>query len=222
MAAAITVVLDESCAHLKDAVGAFAEVSVFSRKEGFRCASSVAAKQFHQELVANGIVGRAIYVAPSFAGFTALLVASEFPRSLGGLLLVDPSHPHQGPDALKILVDAPPSAELDRLRVLLAGFGGAWDRSCAEVAAIHPLGAVALHVMAGGKFDLMRELPEDIKTRLMRSRHAMLLGYCQLSSRASFEIVEAAGHDLAHQTPDAVIAAIKRLRETVERDEAPC
>lgn len=211
MSSPVTLVLDESCAHLNDSAAAFAPVEVFRRASGFRCESRVAATELRQLLVDRDILGRAIYVAPSFAGFTALLLADEDRGALRGILLIDPSHPRQGPEALRILADAADSPELERVRSLLRGFGPAWDQSCCEVAEIRDLGSLTLHVLAGGKFDLPCELPEDIQVRLMRSRHAMLSEYCALTRDGSFEVVEAAGHDIVRQASDAVLSAIQRM-----------
>lgn len=167
-------------------------------------------------LADRSLLGRAIYIAPSFAGFTALLAASRYPGSLAGILLVDPSHPLQGEVALRILADAPVTPELERLRSLLEGFGPAWEQSCREVAAIPELGNITLHVLAGGSFDLPYALPAAIKNRLVESRHALLSDYCRLSTRASFEIVNAAGHDMCGQAPEAVLSAIKRVLDATE------
>src|SRR5690554_5783140 len=106
-----TIVLDEGCAHLADSVKAFASVLVFRRTGGFRCTAIVAAEELRQTLADHSLLGRAIYIAPSFAGFTALLAASRYAGSLRGMLLLDPSHPRQGKEALQILADAPPSSE---------------------------------------------------------------------------------------------------------------
>ena len=213
-----TIVLDETSAHLEDAIKAFAPVLVFRRAAGFRCASSLAAEELHQTLADHSLLGRAIYVAPSYAGFTALLAASQHAASLRGVLLLDPSHPRQGEEALQILVDAPPSSELDRLRSFLSGFGPVWEDSCRAVSRIEGLGDLPILVLAGGRFDLVGDLPESVVAQLMKSRHAMLSEYCALSSRASFEIVRSAGHDISHQAPDAVLAAVKHLLKWAETE----
>lgn len=207
----VTIVLDEGCAHLEDAVSEFAPVLVFRRAGGFRSESKIAASELLKLLTDRSLLGRAIYVAPSFAGFTALLLANEHRDSLVGILLLDPSHPRQGPEAVRILAGAPAGPELERLRAFLAGFGPVWEQSCHEASQVRDLGDVALHVMAGGRFDLIRELPEEFMVRLVHSRHSMLVEYCKLSSQASFEVVRTAGHDLVHQAPEVVLSAIKRM-----------
>jgi pimeloyl-ACP methyl ester carboxylesterase len=221
MNSTFTVVLDESCAHLEDTVAALAPVEVFRRADGFRIESTIAAAELRQLLDDRGILGRAFYIAPSFAGFTALLLASEHPGSLAGILLVDPSHPRQGSDALQILADAPATTELERMRSLLAGFGPAWEQSCRAVAEIRNLGDLTLRVLAGGKFDLVCELPEEFQVRLIRSRHAMLSEYCTLSRDATLEVVETAGHDIARQAPEAVLSAVRRILSTKNEKPIP-
>lgn len=205
------VVLDESCDHLKDAVAEFARVEVFYRKGGFLCRSSTAAEELQRKLIDCCLLGRAIYVAPSFAGFTGLLIANQYMNSLIGLVLVDPSHPRQGEESLRILRDVAPSRERERLCALLAGFGTIWEESCREASAVTSLGEIELSVLAGGKFDLSQELPEDIQLRLMQSRHAMLSEYSTLSSKGVFEIVPSAGHNICRDAPESVISAIIRV-----------
>lgn len=211
MPSAITVVLDESCASLKDAVADFAPVEVFRRSGGFLSDARTAAEELHQMLADRFLLGRAIYVAPSFAGFTALLAASRYHGSFAGIVLLDPSHPRQGEEALRILRDVPPSPELERLRALLAGFGPVWEQSCRDVSAVGSLGDLELCVLVGGKFDLGCQLPEDIQLRLIQGRHAMLSEYHALSSKSAFEVVKSAGHDLCRDTPEIVIRAIKHV-----------
>lgn len=212
MNAPSVVVLDENCANLAARVELHAPTMIFRRSRGFLCESSVAAEELRGILSAHGWLGRALYVAPSFAGFTALLLAARDQAALAAVVLLDPSHPRQSSDALEVLADAPPSPGLEALRSLVKGFGPAWDRSCEEVSAITTLGDLPLHVLAAGRFDLSAaQLPETIEQRLLGNRHAMLAEYCRLSTRATFTRVEAAGHDLARLAPEAVLASIRSL-----------
>ncbi|HEY0946794.1 MAG TPA: hypothetical protein VGD81_16050 [Opitutaceae bacterium] len=174
----------------------------------------MAAAELRQLLVDESLWGRAVYVAPSFAGFTGLLVGSNYAGALVGLLLLDPSHPRQGAEALRILADAPPGPHVEKLRAFLAGFGPVWEQSCRDVTGIRWLGSLHLRVLAAGRFDLVEELPEGIKGRLMHSRHQMLSEYCALGPRASLEVVADAGRDISHQAADVVVLAIKRMLET--------
>ncbi|HEX2101415.1 MAG TPA: hypothetical protein VHF69_12160 [Candidatus Synoicihabitans sp.] len=204
------VILDESCAHLRGPVAGFSDVSVFRRANGFRTSALIAArelKDFADELGAT----EALYIAPSFAAYTGLILASERDSPLVGLLLIDPSHPRQGPEAVRILADATDDPEVERLRTLLAGFGPTWDESCDAVSRIHRLDRSAVHVLAGDQFDLLPSLPAELKLRLIQNRQAMLAEYCHLSPRSRFRVVGGAGHDVCHDAPEAVIAAIRRL-----------
>jgi len=108
----ITIVLDESCAHLRDAVAQLAPVKVFQRSSGFLAKSRTAVAELQRMLTEFSLVGRAIYVAQSFGCFTALLHANQYRNALLGILLLDPSHPRQGSEALRILADAPSNPEV--------------------------------------------------------------------------------------------------------------
>ena len=214
----ITIVLDESCAHLRSAVAELAPVQVFQRTSGFLERSRIAARELQQLLTEHSLLGRAIYVSQSFGCFTALLHAYEYREVLLGILLLDPSHPRQGPEALRILSDAPSNSEVERLRSLLAGFGPAWEESCREVSELRDLGDISLHVLAGARFDLISDLPNVIKEQLIQSRHTMLAEYCRLSTNSTFVLIDSAGHDISHQSPDAVLSAIKRILDAKESE----
>lgn len=207
-----TIVLDESCAQLEADINPWAPTLIFRRTQGFLAKADLAARELHDLLRQRALLQHAIYVAPSFAAFTGLLVADRHPGALAGLLLVEPSHPRQGTEALRILANAPTGPETERLRHFLAGFGPAWDGSCGNVSTISHLGDLPLHVLAGGLFDLPFKLPLEFQQRLVANRQALLQEYCQLSSRASFEIIAAAGHAICQQMPDVVIAAIRQMR----------
>ncbi|MFT3869837.1 MAG: hypothetical protein QM715_15410 [Nibricoccus sp.] len=211
-----TVVLDESCAHLQEAVARFAAVRVFKRSTGFHCDSKAAATELHQLLVDENLHGRAVYVAPSFAGFTALLHAGQYPGALAAVLLLDPSHPRQGDEAIAILESAPPSSERECLTLFFSGFGPAWVRSCREVAKLKYIGKTQLHVFAAGRFDLSTRLPQNIQSRLLCSRHSLLREYCNLTSTAVFKIIENTGHDIARLAPNVVLAEIHQIAKGIE------
>lgn len=204
----IAVVLDESCAQLDSDVRQFAESCVFRRDGGFFIEASEAAAQFCQLVETRNLQGRAIYVAPSYAAFTGLLVASRDRARLAGLMLVDPSHPRQGEQVLRALADLPPSTEAERLKQLFAGFGPAWDNSCQLVRGIRDLGALPLRILVAGRFDFSSELPEESSRRLMEERYNSLREYASLSRRSDMILVNEAGHDIARQKPGDVLAAI--------------
>jgi pimeloyl-ACP methyl ester carboxylesterase len=211
----VTVILDESCGQLVDAVSAFAPVQVFRRRDGFRSDPLYAADELHAMLADRSLCGVAVYVAPSFAAFTALLLAHRHAGSLAGILLLDPSHPRQGEAALAVLAEAPPSEAVTKLRDFLSGFGPVWDRSCREVMDIHTLGDLPISVLAGGRFDLLPELPSDIKIRLVQDRQAMLAEYARLSTDGEFDPIAASGHAMARDVPEAVLMALRRLVQRV-------
>ena len=215
MPTARTVILDESCDHLSAAVRQFAKTYTFRRRTGFLSPALAAAEELRAVLSSGALEMPAIYVAPSYAAFTALLLAQRGPKDLAGILLVDPSHPDQGSVALSVLSSAevPPSPEVERLKAFLSGFGPVWDEACRQVSAIRELGDVPLLVLAGGRVDLpdADALPPRIKDRLIHDRHEMLARYASLSTAGFFRIVPQAGHDISRDVPEAVIDAIHWL-----------
>jgi hypothetical protein len=83
------VILDESCDLLEPEVSQFVPTVVFCRLGGFVVDPAVACEQLHQLIVERMASRHVIYVAASFAGFTALLLGSHYPSLVAGLILVD-------------------------------------------------------------------------------------------------------------------------------------
>jgi pimeloyl-ACP methyl ester carboxylesterase len=207
------IVLDEGCAHLLPRLNPITSTIVFQRSLGFRSSCRAAVQELRQLVFSPETSGRVVLVAPSFAGFTALLYAQAFPENIAGLLLVDPSHPRQGPMALAALdsPNAPDAPSIRAFRTMLAGFGEAWDEGCRDVAAITNLGQMRMIVLAAGKPLTPPELPASIREKLIRDRHDLLAEYARLSSRGEIRIVAGVGHDIARESPDVVIRAALEL-----------
>jgi pimeloyl-ACP methyl ester carboxylesterase len=153
-----------------------------------------------------------VYVAASFGGFAALAYAHRYPATLAGLVLVDASHPEQGPTALAAIpADEPQTPAVAAFKQHLQGFGPVWNEGCAAIARITDLGAVPLRVLAAGQPDLPAELGAATRGALIRGWHGLQRRHAALSSRGELRIVPGAGHDLVRLAPEAVLAAIREL-----------
>ena len=208
-----TVVLDQSCASLVEPVGKFAPVIVYERSGGFLEEPRLAAAEMHAQLAIRGSEAPYLLVGASYAAFTQLLFAFQWPQSVAGMILVDPSHPLQGKKALARLAASPIGASeaVEQFRALLAGFGPGWEQGCRQVAAVSSLGQLLLLVLAAGALEMPVELTSSLRAALMHERHELLLDYCRLTGRGEMKIVAGVGHDITRLAPDVVIEAIRQM-----------
>jgi pimeloyl-ACP methyl ester carboxylesterase len=207
-----TVILDEPCAALYDAVGAFATVFVFRSSRGLLSSPLLAAEELHQALTMGKLTPPYVYAAASFGGFAALTYATRYLTTLAGLVLVDASHPDQTAIALDAIpASTPATPALASFKKHLQGFGPVWTEACLAIAAISTLGDLPMRVLAAGQPDMPAELSEATRNALTRCWHALQRRHAALSTRGELRIVPGAGHDLIRQAPDAVVAAIQEL-----------
>ncbi|MEN9405040.1 MAG: hypothetical protein RL091_3743 [Verrucomicrobiota bacterium] len=210
-----TIILDEPCSRLRDAVAAIAPVFVFKSTHGFFSSPQQAVGELAEQLALAGLEPPYLYVAASFGGYAALTYASLLPDSLVGLVLVDASHPQQTGKALAAIpaeiADTPPMV---RFITKLKGFGPVWNESCAAVAAIKSVGSIPLIVLAAGHPDMPDEMPEGPRQALIDGWHDLQRQHAALSTRGQIRIVPEAGHDLVKLAPEAVLAAIRDLART--------
>ena len=207
-----TVILDEPCARLRDAVAEFAPVFVFKASGGFLSPPLPAAEELAGALAAAGLTPPYVFAASSFGGFTALAYAARHPETLAGLVLVDASHPRQSKTALEAIPPSEPQTPaVAAFKRHLQGFGPVWTESCAAIARITDLGAVPLLVLAAGRPDMPPELSAATRDALTRSWHGLQLRHAALSSRRELRIVPGTGHDLVRLAPDRVLTAIREL-----------
>jgi len=205
-----TVILDESCAPLREALEAYAPVFVFRRRSGFLTTPPAAAVlDLHAALLAGHVVPPYVLVAASFGGLTALAYAARYPATLAGLVLVDSSHPQQGPAASATI---PPDELLlpavAAFRQNLQGFGPVWSEGCAAVADIRDLGDLPMIVLAAGRPDMPAELSEGTRRALTQSWHALQRQHAALSARGELRIVPDSGHNIVNAAPAVIVAAV--------------
>jgi pimeloyl-ACP methyl ester carboxylesterase len=206
-----TVILDEPCAILREAVAAFAPVFVFRRRGGFLATPpGAAAEELHDALAAANLTPPYVLVAASFGGFTALAYAARYPASLTGMVLVDSSHPEQS----AAVSAAIPPAELlipavAAFKQYLQGFGPVWTEGCAAIAGIRNLGNVPMTVLAAGRPDLPAEMSEGTRKALTEGWHALQRQHAAISPRGELRIVPGAGHNIVAAAPEAILAAIQ-------------
>jgi pimeloyl-ACP methyl ester carboxylesterase len=209
-----SVILDESCDRLEPEVSQFVPTVVFRRSGGFVIDPKVACEQLHGLIVERIAPTRVIYVAASFAGFTALLLGSLHPSLVEGLILVDPSHPDQVERAMEAFREAEvvDSEAACGFREYLPDRAPEWwTVGCARVRAIGSLGDLKVVVLAAGKPELKGTVAPRLYDKLVADRHALLRGYSSSTSHGEFSVVADSGHGIAAEHPKAVVDAIRKL-----------
>jgi pimeloyl-ACP methyl ester carboxylesterase len=208
-----TVILDESCASLMDSVAKFASPFVFKRRGGFLMEPRLAAAELSEQLGQRGLTPPYLLVGASYAAFTQLLFSFQRPETVAGMILVDPSHPMQGKKALARLEAeyGGASVAMEKFRLMLSGFGPAWEEGCRQVSAVSTLGNIPLLVLAAGALEMPDELALSLREKLLHERHDLLRDYCRLTSKAELRIMAGLGHDITRLAPQVVIDAIKQM-----------
>lgn len=207
-----TLVLDQSCDSLLDRVSMLAPTFIFTRREGPFTPPDRAAQELHATLAQSGHRAPYLLVAASFAGFTTLQFARQFPALVHGVVLVDSSHPRQSAALLAALpANLPTSPELQGFKTFLAGFGPVWEQSCALLSGDVSLGDIPLIVLAADRQQTPAALPAEVQRNLLAMWHTLQREHVARSSRGELRIVAGAGHAIAQQAPEAVVQAIVDL-----------
>ncbi len=212
--------VDESCVSLREEPANLGPLMVFHRPTGLFADPVESAEALHIQLEQQ-VSGPVIYVAASYAAFTALHLADRYRSSVAGIVLVDGSHPRQSAAALAELPDdLSETQEISSFRSYLQGFGPRWEQSCAAVASIGSLGNLPLIALAAGDLEMPTTLPADIRRRLLLVWHSLQRDHAWRSSRGELRIVANSGHNIAQDDPAAVIQAIKDIAAVAARDIA--
>lgn len=200
-------------------VTSLAPTVIFTRRDGPFTPPDLAVSEMHEALARGTHRPPFLFVAASFAGFTALRFAQRFPELLHSLVLVDSSHPRQSAALLAALSDIiPASPELDAFKTFLRGFGPVWEDSCALLDGDNLLRDLPIIVLAAGTQQVPASLPADTKRSLILTWHALQREHAARSSRGELRIVDGAGHAIAQQAPEAVVQAIVDL---LSKDSVP-
>lgn len=210
--AQVTVILDEPCAALREAVEAFAPVFVFKRKGAFLSHPVAVAEELHQALAAGQVASSHVFVTASFGGFAALAYAARHPATLAGLVLVDASHPAQSSATSAVIpADEPATPAVEAFKKYLQGFGPVWTESCQAIAQISDLGDLPIIVLAAGSPDMPAELSAGTRQALTQTWHNLQRRHAALSTRGELRIVPGVGHNIVAAAPGAICAALAEL-----------
>jgi pimeloyl-ACP methyl ester carboxylesterase len=194
------------------------------------------ADDLHALLVNANIPGPYVLVGHSAAGFTARLYASQYPKEVVGMVLVDASHPDYDELALLPPESADESPALRKLRQSAMAVDPMqmpeycdWQTSCAQVRAAGSLGDIPLVVLTRDVINPERQLalrrqffwrdfPAELNEILEREWLALQEELAELSSNSTHIIVEDSSHLIPTDRPDSVVDAILKVLGQVESE----
>jgi pimeloyl-ACP methyl ester carboxylesterase len=168
-------------------------------------------------LLANAqIPGPYLLVGHSMGGMTVLLYAAQYPKEVGGIVLVDPTHPDQYGDRYAAIMPTESAGEAACLKeerkpreVKVMSGPESWDfeKSVDQVRAIQSLGDLPFTVISRGVTEIPWCPPAaDAGMQLVWDLHKE---YSMLSSDSKQVIAENSGHLVMMDRPDTIVQAIR-------------
>lgn len=183
-------------------------------------------KDLHTLLDKAGIPAPYILVAHSIGGYNVRLYASQYPKEVVGMVLVDSSHPDQWS---KLSAALPPERpdESESLRAVRS-MANPLDpedpekmdvvTSAAQVRATGLLGDLPLVVITRATgLKVVPNLPDDLSDKLDRVWQDIQMDLAGLSSNSTHIIATHAGHYIQAEEPQLVIDAILKVMGQVKK-----
>jgi pimeloyl-ACP methyl ester carboxylesterase len=181
----------------------------------------------HALLETAAIPRPCVLVGHSLGGVIARVYAHQYPHDVAGLLLVDPMHEDQFARIGPLIPPAFPG-EPDTLTQFRRFWTGEWrdptknpegvdfPASREQARAIDSLGDIPMLVLTAGS-EFLRAAPpgNPAAARMQELWLEMQREVLQQSSNARQVLVETSGHFMQREQPEVVVAAIRRMVETI-------
>lgn len=170
--------------------------------------------------------GPCVLAGHSFGGLLARLYAHVHARDVAGLVLVEAMHEDQF-DLLGPAFPPPAHDEGPALKAMRAFWGGGWRdpanneegidlvASLDQARAAERLGALPLSVLSAGAFVGRKLFAEPDGERLQALWGALQIRLAGLAEPVEHVVVEASGHHVQRDAPQAVVAAVRALVERI-------
>lgn len=171
--------------------------------------------EFDKLLSGAHLAGRTILVGHSLGGLLVRLYASQHPNTVSGMVLVDPTTEEQDARMWSLM----PSALMDEFKQSLqqSREGLDYDSFVSGMAMLRgsdrSLGNVPLVVLTavrateGGA----RVIPDELGKQLAREWVSMHEEVSRRSSNGAHILLEASGHDIPHDAPQVIVAAVEAV-----------
>ena len=169
------------------------------------------ARELHTLLDRAGLDGPYVLVGHSFGGLNVRMFASEYPRDVSGMVLVDASTEDQDTRYWSAL----PEGELSKFK---AGVGDttegvdfdAWVASMALLRnANRSLGDKPLVVLTRGRMDPEPGMAEEVRVKLWRAWQEVQAELPRLSSNSVQVVATNSGHMIPQEAPRMFVAAVR-------------
>ena len=184
------------------------------------------ADDLHAALNIAGERGPFILVGHSVGGLNMRVFAGRFPADLGGLVLVDSTHPDQDAAWLKALPSAQDGEDtaVTNARVFLTERG---DKPTAnsehlnfkvsgdEARAVRAIAAPVIVLTHAASWRMVPDLPDDVMNALEAENQRLQREQLDLSPQSQQRISAAGGHNLPVEDRHLVITAILDVVESV-------
>ncbi|MBA3943701.1 MAG: alpha/beta hydrolase [Herpetosiphonaceae bacterium] len=186
-------------------------------------------KDLHTLLVNANIAGPYVLVGHSVAGWNVQLYASQYPKEVAGIVLVDTSHPDQ---FTRVVAALPPkssgeSADLTQFRkdweeTYTSPYANSPDNpegqdfvaSAAQVRAAGSLGDILLVVLAAGNHEFPPSFSADLVANIEHVLLALQNEHAALSSNSLLIMAKSSGHCIHCDHPEIVSDAIQQVVES--------
>jgi pimeloyl-ACP methyl ester carboxylesterase len=173
----------------------------------------------HALLAAAGVPGPYVLVGHSNGGLFSLLYASQHPRQVGGLVLIDGVHPSYHRKSIEVTKQFIPRGQWDELGAVACAIPPVqldferMDICRAEAQtraalAAHPLHSMPLAVLTHGGLHFGPGSLDDAQERLWQRLQDQLAA---MEPGSSHVLATQSAHDIQHEQPDLVIAEIRRV-----------
>ncbi|MBA3945071.1 MAG: alpha/beta hydrolase [Herpetosiphonaceae bacterium] len=180
-------------------------------------------KDLHTLLVNAHLAGPYVLVGHSIAGWNVRLFANQYPKEVAGIVLVDASHPDQGP-RMVAAIPPPSPGESPDLTQYRQGWtapspinspdnpeGQDFETSAVQVRASHSLGDIPLLVLTAGNHQQPPFITAAVAAKLEQAWQAMQHEQAGLSSNSIQIIAKDSDHCIHCDHPQIVSAAIQQV-----------
>lgn len=161
-----------------------------------------------------------VFVGHSLGGMNVRLYAHMYPEEVGGIVLVDSTHPEQR-KRFSSIIPPPAQGEAPLLRLFRARLapsesteGFDWDAAEEQVRAVSSLGKMPLVVISHSpNYPMGSEVPKELADKIQGAWLALQTELLALSSNSRHVVASHAGHNIQVDEPELIAGLIASVVE---------